>query len=39
MVLVWLWVCREGNRLGTSEAEQQDLEFIRLKEKRVLDVG
>ena len=31
MVLVWLWVCRVGNRLGTSEAEQQDLEFIRTK--------
>ena len=31
MVLVWLWVCRVGNRFGTSEAEQQDLEFIRTK--------
>ena len=30
-VLVWSWMCRVGNRLGTSEAEQQDLEFIRTK--------
>lgn len=30
-VLVWSWMCRVGNGLGTSEAEQQDLELIRTK--------